>query len=186
MKYTHYTVPAFMWERELFRGSGALQLLMALYIQDEDHAREVFSEEDMKQRETTHAKIAAWAAMMRRELASTFKEDMKSAMRLHGWELNTHPGFALGMVSSPHLSVDALSVFEEFEVFCHAYVQGEGPWIPVSSQKDFVSQWLHERQYSWALEDSEVALQLKLALNHASADRLCQGHPTQPVWVASE
>lgn len=188
MKYDRIPrVPEFMYYRELHRAQGATQAFAAMFIRTLDDAREVI--EAGGQEETTPEKLLQWAESMRSEMEGGFREDMIQGLLKSGWLMNTHPGFALGMMSRPYPPLETPVALSKFDDFCEGIVSGEHPWVDHKDTDSFLRHWLSENAPGIELgEDEELSRVLRMALNEARIGRLARNHPASggPVWQKPE
>lgn len=180
-------VPEFMWIRELNRAHGATQAFAAMFIRTLDDARKVI--EAGGQEETTPEKLLQWAESMRSEMEGDFREDMLRGLAVSGWLMNTHPGFALGMMSQPYPPLETPAALSKFDDFCEGIVNGEHPWVGHKDTDSFLRHWLSENAPEIELgEDEELSRVLRMALNEARIGRLARSYPASegPVWQKPE
>ena len=180
-------VPEFMWLRELHRAHGATQAFAAMFIRTLDDAREVI--EAGGQEKTTPEELLRWAESMRSEMEGSFRENMIRALAVSGWLTNTHPGFALGMMSQPYPPLDTPAVLSKFNDFCEGIVNGDHPWVDHKDTDSFLKHWLSENALEIELgEDEELSRVLRMALNEARIKRIVRSHPASsgPVWQNPE
>ena len=180
-------VPEFMWLRELHRAHGATQAFAAMFIRTLDDAREVL--EAGCPEETTPEKLLQWAESMRSEMEGAFREEMLRGLTESGWLMNTHPGFALGMMSRPYPAQKTPEVLSKFDDFCEGIVNGDHPWVGHKDTDSFLKHWLSENAPGIELgKDEELSRVLRMALNEARIGRLARNYPASDgsVWQNPE